>query len=301
MATGLYYFNARWYDASTGRFTTEDPIRDGWNWYGYANQNPLRFTDPTGPASLVPGPGRSRYFYHADSGVYDSAIAGSGAIPYLGSLLNLGERSVRRFEGSIDLDRSSLFEAGLGAANTALGVASDLFTAMDTVANSLLGRIGRAVGVTNTVISLGSALREGLGAARAIDLERVVEASGLVTSSSAELSEYLAGYVTGRLAGTVAEGLISARDVENRDSSLQRYGQPGFFTRSPHYYDGPSVELVRDDRSDDAIQSLERDVANIRFLYSLGLRFDEFDDAMSRLSTLEEVVDVSEAELEITR
>lgn len=26
--TGLYYFNARWYDAETGRFTTEDPIQD---------------------------------------------------------------------------------------------------------------------------------------------------------------------------------------------------------------------------------------------------------------------------------
>ena len=48
MATGLYYFNARWYDAETGRFTTEDPIRDGWNWYAYVYQNPLRWTDPTG-------------------------------------------------------------------------------------------------------------------------------------------------------------------------------------------------------------------------------------------------------------
>ena len=25
---GLYYFNARWYEPETGRFTTEDPIRD---------------------------------------------------------------------------------------------------------------------------------------------------------------------------------------------------------------------------------------------------------------------------------
>ena len=48
--TGLYYFNARWYDATTGRFTTEDPIRDGWNWYQYARSNPLRFVDPTGLA-----------------------------------------------------------------------------------------------------------------------------------------------------------------------------------------------------------------------------------------------------------
>ena len=46
--SGLYYFNARWYDASLGRFITEDPIKDGINFYAYAYNNPLRYTDPTG-------------------------------------------------------------------------------------------------------------------------------------------------------------------------------------------------------------------------------------------------------------
>ncbi len=47
-STGQYYYNARWYDLNLGRFTTEDPISDGLNWYAYANNNPLRFVDPTG-------------------------------------------------------------------------------------------------------------------------------------------------------------------------------------------------------------------------------------------------------------
>ncbi len=47
-AAGLYYFNARWYDAELGRFTTEDPARDGLNWYVYVRNNPLRYVDPTG-------------------------------------------------------------------------------------------------------------------------------------------------------------------------------------------------------------------------------------------------------------
>jgi RHS repeat-associated protein len=47
-ATGLYYFNARWYDAAIGRFTTEDPARDGGNWYLYVGANPLSFVDPSG-------------------------------------------------------------------------------------------------------------------------------------------------------------------------------------------------------------------------------------------------------------
>ncbi|MDC7232986.1 MAG: RHS repeat-associated core domain-containing protein, partial [Spirochaetales bacterium] len=47
-----YYFNARWYDASTGRFISEDPARDGSNWHVYVSNNPLSFVDPTGLAQV---------------------------------------------------------------------------------------------------------------------------------------------------------------------------------------------------------------------------------------------------------
>ena len=47
-AVELYYFNARWYDQTTGSFTSEDPARDGGNWYAYVGYNPLVYIDPTG-------------------------------------------------------------------------------------------------------------------------------------------------------------------------------------------------------------------------------------------------------------
>ncbi len=47
-ATGLYYYNARWYDPGLGRFITEDPIRDRLNWYLYALGNPLIWIDSSG-------------------------------------------------------------------------------------------------------------------------------------------------------------------------------------------------------------------------------------------------------------
>jgi len=46
--TNLYYFNARYYDATTGRFINVDPIQDGTNWYVYCSNNPLGMVDPTG-------------------------------------------------------------------------------------------------------------------------------------------------------------------------------------------------------------------------------------------------------------
>ena len=51
----MYYFNARWYDSEIGRFITEDPARDGVNWYAYCNGNPLVKIDPDGLEIKTPG------------------------------------------------------------------------------------------------------------------------------------------------------------------------------------------------------------------------------------------------------
>ena len=52
-ATGLLYFNARYYDPVVGRFLTEDPSRKGHSWYTYCANNPLTYTDPTGMREIV--------------------------------------------------------------------------------------------------------------------------------------------------------------------------------------------------------------------------------------------------------
>ena len=46
--TGLYYLMARYYNPVNGRFLSEDPARDGYNWYVYCNNNPLIYVDPNG-------------------------------------------------------------------------------------------------------------------------------------------------------------------------------------------------------------------------------------------------------------
>jgi RHS repeat-associated protein len=61
--TGLTHLGAREYDPTTGRFITVDPIMDltdpqQWNAYGYANNNPTTFSDPSGLKSWDSEEGR---------------------------------------------------------------------------------------------------------------------------------------------------------------------------------------------------------------------------------------------------
>jgi len=53
--TGLYYYRARYYEPRAGRFLSQDPIgfSGGTNFYAYAGNNPLRFTDPFGLSPYV--------------------------------------------------------------------------------------------------------------------------------------------------------------------------------------------------------------------------------------------------------
>lgn len=48
--SGFYYFRARYYDPQTGRFVNEDPIDflNGDNFYRFAKDNPLKYSDPNG-------------------------------------------------------------------------------------------------------------------------------------------------------------------------------------------------------------------------------------------------------------
>ncbi len=55
---GLIYYRARFYDPEQGRFISEDPVglEGGINLFAYVENNPLRFTDPSGLCPQTPEP-----------------------------------------------------------------------------------------------------------------------------------------------------------------------------------------------------------------------------------------------------
>ena len=46
--SGMVYLRNRYYKINEGRFTQEDPAKDGLNWYAYCGNNPVNFVDPSG-------------------------------------------------------------------------------------------------------------------------------------------------------------------------------------------------------------------------------------------------------------
>jgi len=58
---GLYFYNARWYDSSAGRFVNPDTIipgtgnPQGWDRFAYVRNNPINRVDPTGHKDEGPG------------------------------------------------------------------------------------------------------------------------------------------------------------------------------------------------------------------------------------------------------
>ncbi|MBU5451501.1 RHS repeat-associated core domain-containing protein, partial [Acetivibrio sp. MSJd-27] len=51
--TGFIYLRARYYDSSIGRFISEDPAKDGTNWYSYCTGNPVNKIDPNGLTDVL--------------------------------------------------------------------------------------------------------------------------------------------------------------------------------------------------------------------------------------------------------
>ena len=74
----IYYYNARWYDPTIGRFMQADTLVPGhqgtqaFDRYAYVNNNPLKYTDPSGNVIVV---GEQEPGYYGNKAVYSDTHA----------------------------------------------------------------------------------------------------------------------------------------------------------------------------------------------------------------------------------
>jgi len=123
--SALTYMRARYYDPATGRFLTEDPARDGANWYAYCDHEPIGRTDPTGRWIEIGGiwfsfdhpysqEGSGKLVQDLTWGYYKGDRRGGGSIRPDGSIKHgkeLSESEVRRLQKAL---RGNLSGRGQG-------------------------------------------------------------------------------------------------------------------------------------------------------------------------------------------
>jgi RHS repeat-associated protein len=140
--SGLYYFNARYYDPELGRFTQPDStIADlsnpqSYNRYSYCVNNPLRYTDPDGRApsdwanawssainrgATYVSAGPSHWIWNGTVGTVNSLVGGLAEPLRFGSTAGALSGSGHATAGQIAL--GTLQEAGRAAAIIPVGAA----------------------------------------------------------------------------------------------------------------------------------------------------------------------------------
>jgi RHS repeat-associated protein len=167
---GLYYNRARWLDAHTGRFISEDPIGFAGgdaNLYRYAGGDPANYRDPTGFFS----DGSRFTAYHPSLGSLSSEFGGSGSTS--GSL-------------SGSLSGSSIGAPGRGnvLASLSSGVAERNAGARDAQLGALANRLGKTLDLAGA--GLSADVVNNLSASEAKALEKAL---GVLDASNVTLAQ----------------------------------------------------------------------------------------------------------------
>jgi len=167
-ATGLYYFGARYYDPTIGRFITEDPhpgsLSDpqSLNRYVYCRNNPHKYTDPDGREPLTI---TALLFAMAAQGFISSAIS---TVSYTAA--NWDNRNDLSFREGLQQTMVTGFVAGALGGASGLIVSSCVSTAMATASPAIINSVQVGVNAFNVASKIGNAA--------------VATATGLVARSS---------------------------------------------------------------------------------------------------------------------
>ncbi len=124
----LLQLGFRFYDPGTGRFTQEDPVGDGINWYAYCDGNPLAGVDPWGLWQFtIPGLGGQPFLQFNSGDILPGLETGGAAVVSSGTgfvTFGLWSWSGGSWANQPGFQTSRVFaDIGLTAADAAYGLA----------------------------------------------------------------------------------------------------------------------------------------------------------------------------------
>jgi RHS repeat-associated protein len=202
---GLVHMRARYYNPLTLRFLNSDPAQDGWNWYAYANGNPMSYADPTG------------YGASSTLNALQTGLSMLGFVPYVGAVADV-------VNAGIYAARGDYIGAGFSLAAAVPGIGD--FAAAGRAVHSV-AQVSR---FTHTAAPIISAARVEVSVARgATQLEfsfakQLDQTSGLVIGRGADLAkpgalavgEYKLGWMSvQKTSGMEAEWAINQGKLQN--------------------------------------------------------------------------------------
>jgi len=222
--TGLYYYRARYYDPSLGRFISEDPkgFDAGMDFYVYADNDPVNVNDPSGKCGVGDCLLLAAMAYDAcaaggcEAAGEALAVAGDGIAGAWGSV----------FGGTAAATETTAATttATVTTAKAVTGYTLGYGAAAATGTKSALGRVGAGLMAAGGFLGTGSAL-EWLGGRGAARFGATAAASGVVTAfgegagqfgdhttygTAYDLNKIMAAGAIGSFSSaTLGEGLIS--------------------------------------------------------------------------------------------
>ena len=203
--TGLYYYNARYYDPELGRFIQADTIipdlsdPQSYNRYSYVRNNPLRYTDPTG---------HSWYDYIPAIGPGIAEIRGNMALESQAE--RAGYVSYSQMRQSLGIGQATAGNVGMvaGVGHVTAGAANAYITGAQEIATAGMATVpiaisrgeqalvrGAAEGTAETAATTGGRLGSQATRAHIADVAGKLENKGweITGGGGKQAEEYIPG------------------------------------------------------------------------------------------------------------
>ena len=151
--TGLYYYRARYYSTSLGRFLQPDPIgyQGGLNLYAYVGNDPLNLTDPSGLLARDVARRGQQLLNNLTSGLQSFALPPT--IPTAAELNAVNERAIANAARNFAIATVS---GAAGGAVTGGLIAGPAGIAPGAIVGGSSGAISSITGASGGLVGLGS-------------------------------------------------------------------------------------------------------------------------------------------------